>query len=133
MMQKTRRDFSRSTTSVSNDRGRPVAWHSGGCACKPCYAWRAHQRELHNLLAPILHISVCTINSCLSPPGDPEMRKVPASMYWDPATFQELRVIAQASGHPVSRLVREAVDQWLERRRKGRRTTVKPLPTNRSK
>lgn len=58
------------------------------------------------------------------------MTKEITTMYLDPAQLQELRVIAQHTKRPMAQFVREAIDQWLDRRHKGRRTTVKPYSPN---
>ncbi len=54
--------------------------------------------------------------------------KVLTSLYLEPAAWQELKRASAASGVPMAALVREAVSQYLERRRNGKRTTVRSKP-----
>lgn len=104
--------------------------HSAGCACKPCIAWRKSLGMLGG--EPVKldsdHLPQVYGGSANLASEEGVVPKLVTTTYFDPAPYQELSIISQATGRPIAHFIREAVDQWLERRRKGRRTTLKPNP-----
>jgi len=56
------------------------------------------------------------------------MAKIMTTIYLDPPLYEEVRMISESTGKPVAAIVRESLRAWIDRRRKGKRTTVKQLP-----
>lgn len=52
------------------------------------------------------------------------MRRI-TTIYLDEAQYIQILAISQNTKIPMAALFREALDQWLERRRMGHRTTLK--------
>ena len=55
----------------------------------------------------------------------------PVSVYVAEPAYRELKSIALRSGRPVAELIREAMAEYLERRR-GRRGSILDIPPHRS-